>query len=77
VDRAKELAALGHAMRTLRMRRGVSQDALAGLAGLDRTYVGGIERGERNASYLSLSRILGALDMSWEDLAAELTRRPK
>lgn len=42
----------------------MSQEALAHDAGLDRSYVGGIERGEHNLTVLSLMRIAKALDMT-------------
>jgi transcriptional regulator with XRE-family HTH domain len=38
----------GRALRSQRSKLGVSQEVFADLCGLDRTYVGGIERGERN-----------------------------
>ena len=42
--------AYGQALRQLRGRRGISQERLADLAGLDRTYVSGIEQSEANAT---------------------------
>jgi transcriptional regulator with XRE-family HTH domain len=54
-------AFVGPAIRALRERADLSQEELAGRAGLDRTYVSGIERGRRNPSVKSLQRITDAL----------------
>jgi DNA-binding XRE family transcriptional regulator len=56
------LAAIGAAIKAARRRIGLSQEALAHDAGLDRSYVGGIERGEHNLTVLNLLRIADALD---------------
>jgi transcriptional regulator with XRE-family HTH domain len=55
------LAAFGKRVRAAREARGWSQEDLAYEAGLDRTYVGGIERGERNIALLSLNKLARAL----------------
>jgi len=47
---------------------GVSQEAFADLCGLDRTYVGGIERRERNVALVNLEKIAKALDLSLSEL---------
>ena len=64
--------ALGAALRDFRESSGISQEALADRAGLHRTYVGGVERGERNPSFESLTRLLHALDVSWVELGHAL-----
>jgi transcriptional regulator with XRE-family HTH domain len=56
-------AQLGERIRELRRRRGLSQEALADAAGLDRTYISSCERGKRNVSLLTLYRIAAALDV--------------
>jgi DNA-binding XRE family transcriptional regulator len=64
--------AFGRRLRALRQHRGLSQEAFALRAGLHRTYVGGIERGERNPSLVNLGRIADALGVSLERLFAGL-----
>lgn len=66
--RSSQHAALGQAIRHLRRARGVSQEAFAVSCGLHRTYVGGIERGERNVSFANLLRIAEALDVRPSEL---------
>lgn len=58
------LVKLGQRVRKFRERSGVSQEELAHQADLDRTYVGGVERGERNLGTLNLLRIAAALNVS-------------
>lgn len=59
---------LGRRVRLLRKRTSLSQEELALLCGLDRTYVGGIERGERNIGILSIEKIANGLGVSMRDL---------
>ncbi len=61
VARDPQLLALGIRIRALRTKRGWSQEGFADRCGLDRTYIGGIERGERNLAVLNLLRIAGTL----------------
>jgi transcriptional regulator with XRE-family HTH domain len=68
--RSPEHAALGRATRELRMAIGISQEGLADRSGLHRTYVGGIERGERNVSYENLLRLADALGTKPSELLA-------
>ena len=51
----------GRRVRRLRNRLGWSQEQLALESGLDRTYVGGVERGERNIALLNIIRLANAL----------------
>jgi transcriptional regulator with XRE-family HTH domain len=51
----------GRRLRRLRRDRDLSQEAVAHMAGLDRTYVSGVERGERNLSLVNICRLAGAL----------------
>ena len=54
----------GQEVRRLRLAQGMSQEALAAKAGLDRTYVSGVERGVRNVSLKNIQVLAGALGMS-------------
>jgi transcriptional regulator with XRE-family HTH domain len=56
------LIALGNQIRELRKTKGLSQERLALEADVDRSYIGGIERGERNVSFLTLIKIAICLD---------------
>ncbi len=55
------LVRLGKQVKKLRVKRGLSQEAFANEVGLDRSYYGGVERGERNVAALNLIRIAAAL----------------
>ena len=72
------LVAFGHAVRDLRFSRALSQEALAERAGLHRTYIGGIERGERNVSLVNIGLLADALEVELATLmgAVERERRP-
>lgn len=70
-QRSSAHVALGAAIRDFRGRLGISQEALAELSGLHRTYLGGIERGHRNPSYANILKIADALDVP----TSELVRR--
>lgn len=59
----------GQRVRELRKGRRLSQEVFAEKCGLDRSYIGGIERGERNVTLRNIEVIAVALDMS----VAELT----
>lgn len=63
---------LGAAMRRLRRERGLSQEALAECAGLDRTFIGLLERGKRRATLESTEAIAHALGMSLSELVTHL-----
>jgi transcriptional regulator with XRE-family HTH domain len=62
------LRRLGSRIRQLRGQAGISQETLGLRSGLHRTYIGAIERGERNPSVLSLQKIADALKVSVGDL---------
>lgn len=58
-------------LRRLRLNKGLSQEALAERAGLHRTYVGSVERGERNISVDNMDRLARALDVELIELIKE------
>ena len=62
------LIKLGEAVRAARTARGLSQEALADAAGVDRSHMGKIERGERNVTILNVARVASALDALPSDL---------
>jgi transcriptional regulator with XRE-family HTH domain len=62
------LVALGSEIKSSRLFLGISQEALAGSAGFDRSYMGGVERGEHNLTVMSIVRISDALAVKPSDL---------
>lgn len=66
---APTTAALGLAVRELRKRASLSQEALAHASGLHPTYLSGIERGSRNPTWKTLGRVCDALGIRISELA--------
>ena len=62
------LLALGAVIRNERLAQGLSQETLADLAKIDRSYMGGIERGEHNVAIMNLLKIADALDIKLSKL---------
>jgi transcriptional regulator with XRE-family HTH domain len=58
----------GKALRQRRNKLGVSQEAFADMCQLDRTYIGGIERGERNVALVNIEKIAKTLRISVSEL---------
>jgi transcriptional regulator with XRE-family HTH domain len=58
------LVAFGERVRKLRKEKGLSQEALADLAGIERSYMGHIERGDQNITLIKIFQIAEALEMS-------------
>jgi transcriptional regulator with XRE-family HTH domain len=69
---AKEqaLVAFGAAVRSTRLGKGISQEELAHMSNIDRSYLGAIERGEQNAGLLHIVKIASALGVSTAELMA-------
>ncbi|WP_282753508.1 helix-turn-helix domain-containing protein [Desulfuromonas thiophila] len=70
-DRDAPLQLFGAKLRLLRKEKGLSQEKLAELCSLDRTYIGGVERGERNIGLINILRISTALGISPKELFDE------
>lgn len=62
------LVRFGERLREVRQAAGVSQEKLAELAGLHRTYVSSVERGLRNISLLNIDKLARALKMPLAEL---------
>ena len=71
-DRMVDAAIIGEVIRTCRERKGLSQEVLSGLAGLDRTHYSKIERGLRSPTISTFFKIAQALDMPPHKLMEEL-----
>lgn len=61
LDKDRDLVRLGAAVRARRLELGLSQEALADFAQIDRSHMGKIERGERNVTFLNILRIAKAI----------------
>ncbi len=68
IMKSKILKQFGSNVKSLRKANGWSQEELAKKAGLHRTYIGSIERSERNVSLLNIERIAKALNITIEKL---------
>ncbi|MNF93663.1 anaerobic benzoate catabolism transcriptional regulator [compost metagenome] len=70
-DNDGSLQRLGEAIRGRRRALELSQEALADAAGIDRSHMGKIERGERNVTFLNIARIATAMQCKPSDLLIE------
>ena len=66
------LIKVGLKIRCLRQQRGISQEILAHEADLDRSYMGGVERGERNISLKNLGKISTALNIHLREIMEDI-----
>ncbi|MGR3894361.1 helix-turn-helix domain-containing protein [Pseudomonas sp. 1176_21] len=71
LDTDGSLKKLGAAIRARRLALALSQEALADAAGVDRSHMGKIERGERNVTFLNLLRIAGAVGCKPSELLVD------
>lgn len=69
------LVHFGNAVRSLRLAHGWSQEEFADRIGIHRTYIGDVERGERNLGLLNVGRIASALDIKLSALMVEVERQ--
>jgi transcriptional regulator with XRE-family HTH domain len=67
-EQADILVRFGERVRTLRTEQGWSQEGFAYDCGLDRTYIGGIERGERNLALRNIEKIASTLGITISEL---------
>ena len=64
----ERMVTFGKRVREVRKSKGISQEALAEIAGIDRSYMGNIERGEKNITLKKAYEICDALDIDIKDL---------
>lgn len=70
-------SSFGQAVRELRMAGGLTQEELADRAGLDRSYIGGVERGERNPSLSVVEKIAEGLGVTLAELFSYSAKDPR
>ncbi len=63
---------VGNRIRFLRTSKGLSQEKLAFLSGIDRTYLASVESGKRNISIVNLEKIINALDVTFSEFFSEV-----
>ncbi len=64
----ERMVVFGKRVREVRKSKGISQERLAEMAGIDRSYMGNIERGEKNITLKKAYEICDALDVEIQDL---------
>lgn len=73
-DAAEDHRSVGGALRTLRHRADLTQEALAVRSGIDVTYISQVENGRRGVRWHTVMRLLRAMGMRVGDLAAEIDK---
>jgi transcriptional regulator with XRE-family HTH domain len=68
LDKDSDLVRFGEVVRARRLALALSQEALADYAGIDRSHMGKLERGERNVSFMNILRIAKAIQCKPSDL---------
>lgn len=66
------LTLFGYKLKEFRVRNGFSQEKLAEITGLHRTYISSLERGNRNPTLMTLKCLAKALDITISELTSEL-----
>ena len=64
----ERMVVFGKRVREVRKSKGISQERLAEMAGIDRSYMGNIERGEKNITLKKAYEVCDALDVEIQDL---------
>lgn len=67
----ERMIAFGRRVREARKNKGISQESLAEMAGIDRSYMGNIERGEKNVTLKKVYEICDALEVDINDLVQQ------
>ena len=75
--RVAELVRFGEAVRQQRKARGYSQEAFGDACGIDRSYMGGIERGEHNLALVNILKIVQALGVQPSEFFRDLDKPAK
>ena len=68
MERENILILFGNRVKDLRKKRGLSQEQLSFKANLHRTYIGMIERGEKNITLINIQKIANALEVNFVEL---------
>jgi transcriptional regulator with XRE-family HTH domain len=76
-QKAPELVLFGEAVRRRRKELGYSQEAFGDACGIDRSYMGGIERGEHNLALVNILKIIRALDIQPSEFFKDLDKPAK
>lgn len=76
-QKAPELVLFGEAVRRRRKALGYSQEAFGDACGIDRSYMGGIERGEHNLALVNILKIVRALDIQPSEFFKDLDKPAK
>ena len=76
-DKLRTSSGFGDAVRKARTASGITQEELADRAGLDRSYIGGVERGDRNPTLSVIEKIAQGLGLTLAELFSYSAEEPK